>query len=110
MTAKRPEPPSVPNADRLSRRSALDTGFERWLNGQLHKLYDPVLDEAVPDELARLLEGFDERPGEGDPPGDGRAGEAQAGEPSDQADDRPGQAGDGPGEEARSTKPEPEKP
>jgi Anti-sigma factor NepR len=37
----------------------LDRGFDRWLNRQLHRLYDPVLSEAVPDEIMRLLERFD---------------------------------------------------
>jgi hypothetical protein len=40
----------------------LERGFERWLNGQLHRIYDPVLSEAVPDEIARLLDGFDAAP------------------------------------------------
>ena len=26
----------------------LERGFERWLNGQLHRIYDPVLSEALP--------------------------------------------------------------
>lgn len=39
-----------------------ERGFDRWLNRQLHRLYDPVLGEAVPDEILRLLEQFDERP------------------------------------------------
>lgn len=43
-----------------------ERGFERWLNRQLHRLYDPVLSEAVPDEIMRLLDQFDERP---KPPG-----------------------------------------
>ncbi|WP_243389779.1 hypothetical protein [Arboricoccus pini] len=38
-----------------------DPAFERWLGKQLHGLYDPVLNEAVPDEIARLIEGFRER-------------------------------------------------
>lgn len=37
----------------------LERGFDRWLNGQLHRIYDPVLTEPVPDEIARLLEQFD---------------------------------------------------
>lgn len=39
-----------------------ERGFDHWLNRQLHRLYDPVLGEAVPDEILRLLEQFDERP------------------------------------------------
>ncbi len=30
-----------------------DQGFDRWLNRQLHRLYDPVLSEDVPDEIMR---------------------------------------------------------
>ena len=44
----------------------LERGFDRWLNRQLHRLYDPVLTEAVPDEIMRLLERFD--PGTDAPP------------------------------------------
>ena len=39
-----------------------ERGFDHWLNRQLHRLYDPVLAEAVPDEILRLLQQFDERP------------------------------------------------
>jgi hypothetical protein len=35
-------------------------GFDRWLNRQLHRLYDPVLAEPVPDEIMRLLHRFDD--------------------------------------------------
>jgi Anti-sigma factor NepR len=37
-------------------------GFDRWLNRQLHRHYDPVLGEPVPDEMMRLLTQFDPRP------------------------------------------------
>lgn len=47
------------------RRSSLDLGFDRYLARQLHELYDPVLDEAVPDEIARLLARFGPRDGGG---------------------------------------------
>ena len=39
-----------------------ERGFDHWLNRQLHRLYDPVLAEAVPEEILRLLQQFDERP------------------------------------------------
>lgn len=29
--------------------------FQRWVNDQLRKLYDPVLDEAIPDGMLDLL-------------------------------------------------------
>lgn len=43
------------------RRSSLDLGFDRYLARQLHEIYDPVLDEAVPDEIALLLARFGPR-------------------------------------------------
>ncbi len=49
---------------------SLEQGFERWLNRQLHHLYDPVLSETVPDEILRLLQQFDaEAPSAEPPPG-----------------------------------------
>lgn len=60
MSKKRPEPPS-PAQHRPRRKSAIDGGFDHWLDRQLHKIYDPVLDERIPDDLARLLEGFAKR-------------------------------------------------
>ncbi len=38
-----------------------DTGFDRWLNRQLHKIYDPILDETIPDDINDLLERFERR-------------------------------------------------
>ena len=50
-----------PSPDRQRRgRRAVDPGFDRWLNKQLHQIYDPVLSEAVPEDMMRLLEGLDE--------------------------------------------------
>jgi hypothetical protein len=57
-------------------RPALEAGFDRWLDRQLHEIYDPVLDEAIPDEIASLLERFARGPaggGEGGGP-DGQGG------------------------------------
>jgi hypothetical protein len=51
--------------DRMRRPSPLDAGFDRWLNRRLHELYDPVLEEPVPDAITSLLEGFDRKPGGG---------------------------------------------
>jgi len=45
-----------------SDEAMVERGFDRWLNRQLHRLYDPVLAEPVPDDLLRLLEGFDPKP------------------------------------------------
>jgi hypothetical protein len=52
--------------ERMKRRSLLDAGFDRWLNRRLHELYDPVLEEPVPEGIASLLEGFDRKPDGGD--------------------------------------------
>jgi hypothetical protein len=40
----------------------VERGFERWLNRQLHRIYDPVLGEPVPDEMLRLLDQFGPKP------------------------------------------------
>ncbi len=53
------------------RRSALDHGFDRWLSKQLHQIYDPVLTEAVPEDMMRLLDRFD---GPGEEAGDAPTG------------------------------------
>lgn len=45
-----------------SDEAMLERGFDRWLNRQLHRIYDPVLSEAVPDEIMRLLEEFEAAP------------------------------------------------
>ena len=42
----------------MNRRSSLDAGFDIYLSRELHQLYDPVLGEAIPDEIAALLGGF----------------------------------------------------
>jgi hypothetical protein len=52
----------MPGNERMKRRSSLDAGFDRYLSRQLHEIYDPVLNEAIPDEIASLLEQFDQRP------------------------------------------------
>lgn len=48
--------------DRVKHRSSPDIGFDRYLSRQLHEIYDPILSEAVPDEIAKLLEQFEPRP------------------------------------------------
>lgn len=53
--AERPSP-----GGQARRRNALDAGFDRWLNKQLHQIYDPVLSEAVPEDMMRLLEELDQ--------------------------------------------------
>jgi hypothetical protein len=41
------------------RSSRSDSGFDRWLIDQLRKLYDEVLEEEVPDDLVKVVRGFD---------------------------------------------------
>ncbi len=52
-----------PSEQALSRkrRSAKDVGFDRWLGKQLHAIYDPVLDEELPEGLRQLIDGFEPR-------------------------------------------------
>ena len=45
-----------------SDEAMVERGFDRWLNRQLHRIYDPVLGEPVPDEMMRLLDQFGPRP------------------------------------------------
>jgi hypothetical protein len=70
---RRRPPARTAGSERMRRRSSLDPGFDRYLARQLHQLYDPVLDEAVPDDLADLLERFErcppDRPDEEPPAG-----------------------------------------
>jgi hypothetical protein len=56
----------LPRPDGPARCRALEPGFDRWLNKQLHQLYDPVLTEAVPEDMMRLLEGLDQVEGASD--------------------------------------------
>jgi hypothetical protein len=51
-----------------SDEAMVERGFDRWLNRQLHRIYDPVLGEVMPDELLRLIERFDPKP---QPPAEG---------------------------------------
>ncbi|MFO1071601.1 MAG: hypothetical protein U1E17_02640 [Geminicoccaceae bacterium] len=48
----------------------LDEGFDRFLNRQLHQLFDPILAEPVPSDLMKLIEQFEE-PSERAPQPDG---------------------------------------
>jgi hypothetical protein len=51
-----------PGGDAKSTRHTRgEIGFDRWLKHKLHEVYDPVLDEQVPEDLIRLLEAFDSR-------------------------------------------------
>jgi hypothetical protein len=48
----RPADPARPAPDRLKRPPQ----FDNWLSQQLRSLYDPVLEEPLPDDLMKMLE------------------------------------------------------
>lgn len=54
-----------------SDEALVERGFDRWLNRQLHRIYDPVLGEPVPEEMLRLLEQFGSKLQPDDEPKDG---------------------------------------
>ena len=60
-----------------------DTAFDQWVSRELHKVYDEVLNEPVPEELLRLVERLD--PPAGSPSGDKMNGAAE--HPADGAGD-----------------------
>jgi hypothetical protein len=51
-SAARPAEPARPAPDRLKRPPQ----FDNWLSQQLRSLYDPVLEEPLPDDLVRMIE------------------------------------------------------
>ena len=67
---RRRPPPERPErmagSEPMKRRSSLDAGFDTYLSRELHQLYDPVLGEAIPDEIAALLGAFVPRPDDDD--------------------------------------------
>jgi len=50
----------------VNKRSATEPGWERWLDRQIHQLYDPVLSESIPKEMFELLMRFEEKPADED--------------------------------------------
>jgi hypothetical protein len=52
------------------RPTPLDASFDRYLSRQLHEIYDPILDEAIPDSIASVLERFAEKPAVPPPAGE----------------------------------------
>lgn len=61
---------------RNSNGSATEPGFDRWLARQMHKLYDEVLAEDVPDELLRVVERATRKDPSTKPESDGEDGPA----------------------------------
>jgi hypothetical protein len=51
MTQRKTPPPSKPKQSRPS-----DSAFDVWLNRGLHKLFDDVASEPIPEELLKLIE------------------------------------------------------
>ena len=43
-------------------RKQAERGLDQWFTKKLHDLYDPVLNEKIPDDLSRLLDDFAKRP------------------------------------------------
>ena len=48
---KNPTPPPTPQQSKPS-----DAAFDVWLNRGLHKLFDDVASEPIPEELLKLIE------------------------------------------------------
>jgi hypothetical protein len=65
MTAKRrdKEGEPVPNSQGKP-ETRPELGFDRWLGKQLHGLYDPILNEDVPEDIVKLIECFSRRDSE----------------------------------------------
>jgi len=53
----------VPERKAGRSRKRGEPGFDRWLTERLHDVFDPVVNEKVPEEFERLLEDFAKRPG-----------------------------------------------
>jgi hypothetical protein len=56
MARKRPPNEGSERKGRARTEPSPDELFRRWLEQQLHKRFDPVLEEPVPDDLLALLQ------------------------------------------------------
>jgi hypothetical protein len=61
-----------PKKPASKRSSPLEASFDRYLSRQLHEIYDPILDEAIPDSIAKLLDQFGEKPAKPSSSGGGK--------------------------------------
>lgn len=52
---------SAPESKMGNSRKRGEPGFDRWITKRLHEVFDPVVEEKVPDEFERLLEEFAQR-------------------------------------------------
>lgn len=50
--------PSAPESKMGRSRKRGEPGFDRWITKRLHEVFDPVVEEKVPDEFERLLDEF----------------------------------------------------
>lgn len=57
--AEKKDVPGGPDAPAPGVKPLSDASFDRWLTGQMRKLYDEVLEESVPDDLVELVRSFD---------------------------------------------------
>jgi len=76
---RRRPPDRTAGREPMKRRSSLDAGFDTYLSRELHQLYDPVLGEAIPDEIEALLRGFLPRSDDDDEDGGGSPEEGRVG-------------------------------
>ena len=53
--SKKPTDETVRHKGKAKSKASQDPAFRRWLEEQLHQKYDPVLQEAIPNELLSLL-------------------------------------------------------
>jgi hypothetical protein len=65
-----------------------DPAFQRWLARQLHKMYDDVLAEEVPEELLRVVDRATGKPATEPGSGNGAAGPVQTTKPTKAKRDR----------------------
>ena len=54
LMTRRNEPPPEPDPPPPKRRS--DAAFDHWLKRELHKLYDEIANEPIPEALLKLIE------------------------------------------------------
>jgi hypothetical protein len=59
MADKKDLPGGAGAPEARMKRPTADASFDRWLVGQMRKLYDEVLEESVPDDLVQLVRSFD---------------------------------------------------
>ncbi len=56
MTGANDRPPGERSQPGSTGRRKVDSAFDLWLQRGLHKIFDDVANEPVPDELRKLIE------------------------------------------------------